>query len=149
MKLRIFDRWALTVQSTGTEVTCTLVVQGTIISGHLTATSRYQDWEDRSVAITFAMGNGGQENTAEPPTADERARIAVLWDDEHGEAGFTEWSPAVLCLRNATIMSPIGPFTHAFLLIDADTVSAFTLGAATVPLSNADGEGIGEGLAAT
>ena len=122
--------WGALVQSTGNEVSVTLLVHGTLVSGFLTAPCRYADWEARSVEICRVMGNGGQDNTAAPPTAAEVLLIQERWADEHGGEDFMESSPAELCLRNAMVAAPMAPLTFAYLLVDVSSVGAFTLGAA-------------------
>ena len=126
---RITERWSILVEATGMELSATLLVDGTLVSGFLTAPLRYHEWAESSVAICREMGNGGQDNASHPATPAELSRIRALWEEEHG-GEIIDYSPTEICLRDASVTNAAGAtFLFPYLLISAASVDAMTLGA--------------------
>lgn len=130
----ITDPLVQSVESTGTEVSITLVVQGVVITGHLTPMRRFQDWFSEAVART-SLGGGKAKLTGKmEPISDELSEeIARNWEERLSEMGADD-DEAVsfnsFALRNATVQAgvPMNWNTCPYLLVSSRAVSSFTLG---------------------
>jgi hypothetical protein len=123
------------VETTGGEVSVTLLVGGVSITGFLTSTTRFNHWQARMINIALEVGSGEQDGSTEPPNAAERKEIQDGWEAEIakaelGDGEVSRISLPSLCVRDALVMAgvPAHWAQHAYLLISADHVSAITLG---------------------
>lgn len=128
---RVTDDFVKLVESTGCEVSVTLMVQGTPVSGMLCSITRSAEHWQTMWALAATMGNGPVDLSTEPPTDRERASTAASWEEQHaGDMPDAEYSFDSLCLRDAMIHH--GAAAHwprcAYLVIASDHVSGVAMG---------------------
>jgi hypothetical protein len=124
------DRLAFMVESTGLEISVTLLVSGMVITGILCPVARYVRWQNE-VMNRAARGGGKFSGSAlmQPPTPEQTQEIAEKWQardlPDEGPIAFPE-----ICVRNAEIQSGHAMTwrKHPYLLIAAAQIGAVVPG---------------------
>jgi hypothetical protein len=129
----VTDRLACQVESTGLEISVTMLVAGRVVTGQLCPFDRYVRWE-RETYFRAARCGGSFSAGGEmpPPSPTEREQAAVRFQEEYGDdsAAAAEISFPLLALRNPRIDpgTPTEAALGGYLAISASHVAAISLG---------------------
>jgi hypothetical protein len=126
----LLDTWIQAVNETGTEYGVTLLVAGSLVTGHLTPTLRYRDWlheVGRRASITRSRQRlpGGSIG---PITEQQAARARAEWDTAHSTTSEDRLAGVRLCLRDVAVGLPSASegWTHLpFLVVNLESVDGF------------------------
>jgi hypothetical protein len=140
----ILNRWIRYVESTGSEVSITLLVGGTTIVGFLTPMLRYNQWLTEVIHRTKHAGGSTSLPWVEmlPISPEVREQVRAEW----GEDGLTheggnpddpvEQRGPGCVIRNAEVRPP-GPKmywqTYPYLLVQVTAVDAINIGHGPTP----------------
>jgi hypothetical protein len=128
----MLETWIQAVNETGAEYGVTLLVSGSLITGHLTPTVRYRDWlreVGRRASITKTRQRLPSSQIG-PITEQQADRARAEWDAAKHSADLDR-PPGVtrFCVRDAAVGRLSGPegWTHfPFLVLALDSVDGFS-----------------------
>lgn len=130
---RITDVLARFVERSGLDFPVTLMVSGVRVSGMLTSTYFYGEWVSSHMEMLRVSGRSPLpiEETVDSPSAEQRERAGDSYERRYPTEEEEPETFDHICIRNATVETGVGAYwrTHPFLLINADSVDAMTLGA--------------------
>ena len=124
------ETWIVTVNETGAEYGLTLVVSGTLVTGHLTPSLRYRDWlREVGRRATITRSKQHLPGSGIGPISEQQAeRARGEWQARPGADG--EQEPiSRFCLRDAAVTCSADPsgWTHLpFLMVRLASVDAFS-----------------------
>ena len=126
----LLETWIVTVNETGAEYGLTLLVSGTLVTGHLTPSLRYRDWlreVGRRATITKSKQHLPGSGIG-PITEQQAERARGEWLARH--ASDDEQEPtARFCLRDVAVTCSADPsgWTHLpFLMVQLASVDGFS-----------------------
>lgn len=124
--MRLLTIYLESVELRGNEYGVTMIVGGQLVSGVLTPLRRFEEWQERSFAISELHGGrvSFELESIAPLTPEESAAIAA----EHADTPSTPDEPFEFgCLRDARIHGGDGSaMSVPFLVFRADDVSALS-----------------------
>ena len=126
----LLETWIQVVNETGAEYAVTLLIAGSLVTGHLTPTLRYRDWLreiGRRATITKSRQNlpGG---TIGPISEQQADKARAEWDAAGFIGSETPPGQARFCLRDVAIGLPNsqeGWTRPPFLVVSLESVDGF------------------------
>lgn len=126
----LLETWIVTVNETGAEYGITLLVAGTMITGHLTPPLRYREWL-REVGRRAAVTKSRQhlpDSKIGPISQEQAARAGAEWQARPYTENEQE-AVSRFCLRDVSVSCSADPSGWArlpFLMVRLASVDAFS-----------------------
>jgi hypothetical protein len=126
----LLETWIQVVNETGAEYAVTLLIAGSLVTGHLTPTVRYRDWLreiGRRATITKSRQNL-PSGTIGPISEQQADKARAEWDAAGFMGSETPPGQARFCLRDVAIGLPNsreGWTRLPFLVVSLESVDGF------------------------
>lgn len=126
----LLETWIQVVNETGAEYAVTLLIAGSLVTGHLTPTVRYRDWLreiGRRAAVTRSRQNL-PSGTIGPISEQQADKARAEWNAAGFMASETPAGQVRFCLRDVAIGLPSsseGWTRLPFLVVRLESVDGF------------------------